>query len=190
MKRNSITTLLVLFMTYGAIAQIPGQKPPEAPLGPEVPHYTMTDDPLEPLVREKDPEKQIRMLDDFAAKHPNPSLLVYIYPLYYQAYGRLQNYQMVIEYAEKLLALGDKADPGIRYGALYARSVAYNNLNSLDPALAAKARERALEGAKLVAVFKKPQNLDDDVFEAQKRRAAIYFQATAGTRRAAASKIE
>src|SRR5260370_29195929 len=92
---------------------------------------------------------------------------------------------MVIEYAEKLLALGDKADPGIRYGALYARSVAYNNLNSLDPALAAKARERALEGAKLVAVFKKPQNLDDDVFEAQKRRAAIYFQATAAGARLA-----
>jgi hypothetical protein len=34
-------------------------------------------------------------------------LLVYVYPLYYQANGAVKNFPKVIEYADKLLALGD-----------------------------------------------------------------------------------
>jgi len=42
------------------------------------------------------------------SKYPNSDLLVYIYPLYYRAYTQLKNPQKVIEYADKLVALGDK----------------------------------------------------------------------------------
>src|SRR5258708_8198551 len=60
---------------------------------------------------EKNPQQQIKCLDDFVAKYPNSALLVYIYPLYYNAYSQLKNWPKVIEYADKLLALQDKAEP-------------------------------------------------------------------------------
>src|ERR1700737_5244093 len=63
---------------------------------------------------ERNPAQQIKMLDDFVAKYPNSALLIYIYPLYYNAYSQLKNWPKVIEYADKLLAM-DKVDPPIRY---------------------------------------------------------------------------
>src|SRR5207253_8679263 len=79
---------------------------------------------------EKVPAVVIKCADDFVAKYPNSDLLVYIYPLYYLAYTQLKNPQKVIEYADKLVALGDKAEPGIRYEALYARDRKSTRLNS------------------------------------------------------------
>ena len=64
---------------------------------------------------EKVPAAIIKCADDFVSKYPNSDLLVYIYPLYYSAYTQLKNPQKVIEYSDKLVALGDKADPGVRY---------------------------------------------------------------------------
>ncbi len=98
---------------------------------------------------EKVPAAVTKCADDFVAKYPNSDLLVYIYPLYYRAYTQLKNPQKVIEYADKLVTLGDKAEPGIRYEALYARALSYAGLNikETDPAakdLATKAREAAL----------------------------------------------
>src|SRR5712692_737175 len=52
---------------------------------------------------EKNPAQQIKLLDDFVSKYPNSALLVYVYPLYYQANGALKNFPKVIEYADKLL---------------------------------------------------------------------------------------
>ena len=56
----------------------------------------------------------------------------------------------------------------------------YNKLNSDDPELAAKAQKRALAGTNLLSSLKRPDTLDANEFEATKRRAAIYFNATAG----------
>ena len=66
---------------------------------------------------EKNPAQQVKALDDFVSKYPNSALMIYIYPLYYQAYSQLKNYPKVIEYADKLVALGEKADAGARYQA-------------------------------------------------------------------------
>jgi len=52
----------------------------------------------------KDPTQQIKQLDDFVSKYPNSALLIYVYPLYYNAYSVLKNYPKVIENADKLLA--------------------------------------------------------------------------------------
>jgi len=134
---------------------------------------------------EKVPAAVIKCADDFVAKYPNSDLLVYVYPLYYRAYTQLKNPQKVIEYADKLVALGDKADPGIRYEALYARALAYASLNitDKDPAakdLASKAREAALLGLKTLDELKKPDNMSAEDFAKQKQQPAILFNYTAG----------
>jgi hypothetical protein len=117
------------------------------------PQYTMAEyNSYQAAAADKNPASQVKALDDFVAKYPNSALLIYIYPLYYQAYSQLKNYPKVIEYADKLAALGEKADQGARYQALYARAFAYNAMiadpanaktAATDPALA----KSALDGA-------------------------------------------
>jgi len=135
---------------------------------------------------EKVPAAVTKCADDFVAKYPNSDLLVYIYPLYYRAYTQLKNPQKVIEYADKLVTLGDKAEPGIRYEALYARALSYAGLNikETDPAakdLATKAREAALLGLKTLDELKKPDNMSAEDFAKQKQQPAILFNYTAGS---------
>jgi hypothetical protein len=131
---------------------------------------------------EKVPAAVIKCADDFASKYPNNDLLVYIYPLYYRAYTQLKNPQKVIEYADKLVALGDKAEPGIRYEALYARALAYASLppKEQDAAAATKAREAAQLGLKTLDELKKPDNMSAEDFTKQKLQPAILFNYTAG----------
>src|SRR5712692_10618784 len=134
---------------------------------------------------EKVPATVIKCADDFVAKYPNNDLLVYIYPLYFSAYTQLKNPQKVIEYSDKLVALGDKAEPGVRYQALYARALSYAGLNikDTDPAakdLATKGREAALLGLKTLDEIKKPDTTSAEDFKKQKLGPSILFNYTAG----------
>ncbi len=127
---------------------------------------------------EKNPAQQIKLLDDFVSKYPNSALLVYVYPLYYQAYGALKNYPKVIEYADKLLALGDKTDAPVRYQAYFARAFAYTNLppaQQQDKDLATKAREAAASGLKTLGDVKKPDNITDADWVKQTQQPKILF---------------
>ena len=91
--------------------------------------YTMAEyNAFQAANAEKNPAQQIKLLDDFVSKYPNSALLIYIYPLYYNAYSLQKNWPKVIEYADKLLALGEKVRPPIRHLASYARAFAYSNL--------------------------------------------------------------
>ncbi|MHB8500502.1 MAG: hypothetical protein ACYDHE_06080, partial [Candidatus Acidiferrales bacterium] len=68
--------------------------------------YTMAEyNAYQAAAAEKNAADQVKLLDDFVSKYPNSALLIYVYPLYYQAYGQLKNYQKVIEYADKVAAL-------------------------------------------------------------------------------------
>jgi len=144
--------------------------------------YTMAEyNSYQACAAEKNPTQQIRCLDDFAAKYPNSALLVYIYPLYYNAYSQLKNWQKVIEYADKLLALGDKVEPPIRYQAYYARAFAYSNMPPNSPeaqAQAPKACEAAKAGLKTLNELKKPDNMSEDDFNKQKQQPATLFNYT------------
>lgn len=148
--------------------------------------YTMAEyNSYQACASEKNPATQVKCLDDFVAKYPNSALLIYVYPLYYQAYGQLKNYQKVIEYADKVAALGDKVEAGIHYQALYAHAFAYNALSatdtawSSDPANAKAAQAAAVEGLKALDALKKPENMTDDAFNTQKKQIQIYFNGTA-----------
>src|SRR6267378_2052839 len=52
--------------------------------------YTMAEyNSYQACAAEKNPQAQVKCLDDFVAKYPNSALLVYIYPLYYNAYSNM-----------------------------------------------------------------------------------------------------
>jgi hypothetical protein len=124
-------------------------------------------------------------LDDFVSKYPNSALLVYVDPLYVQAYGQLKNYKKVIEYADKVIALGSKIDAGGQYQALYAHAFAYNALSASDaawagiPANAKAAQDAAVAGLKALDEVKKPDSMTEDAFNAQKKQIQVYFNGTA-----------
>src|SRR6266852_7200962 len=122
----AITAALCLAISgaSNALAQAPAGQ--DAGAGQQ--KYTMAEyNSYQACAAEKNPQAQVKCLDDFVAKYPNSALLVYIYPLYYNAYSQLKNWPKVIENADKLLAMGDKVEPPIRYSAYYARAFAYTN---------------------------------------------------------------
>jgi len=157
-----------------------------APGVSQAPKYTQAEYNAEQAcAAEKVPAAVVKCADDFVSKYPNSDLLVYIYPLYYRAYTQLKNPQKVIEFADKLVALGDKAEAGIRYEALYARALAYASLNikETDPAakdLATKARDAAQLGLKTLDELKKPDAMSAEDFAKQKLQPTILFNYTAG----------
>jgi tetratricopeptide (TPR) repeat protein len=169
---------LVISGATSAFAQAPAGQ--DAAAGQQ--KYTMAEyNSYQACAAEKNPTAQIKCLDDFVAKYPNSALLVYIYPLDYNAYSQLKNWPKVIEYADKLIALGEKAEPPIRYQAYYARAFAYSNVppNSPDAqAQAPKACEAAKAGLKTLNELKKPDAMSAEDFEKQKQQPAILFNYT------------
>ncbi len=145
--------------------------------------YTMAEyNSYQACAAEKAPATQVKCLDDFVSKYPNSALLIYVYPLYVQAYGQLKNYQKVIEYSDKVVGLGTKIGAGEQYQALYAHCFAYNALSAAqqaDPATAKAARDAAVAGLKALDDVKKPDTMTDDAFAAQKKQIQIYFNGTA-----------
>jgi tetratricopeptide (TPR) repeat protein len=173
----------------GTRAQAAAAPPAGQDAGGAKPQYTMAEyNAYQAAAAEKNPAQQIKALDDFVSKYPNSALMIYIYPLYYQAYSQLKSYPKVIEYADKLVALGDKVDAGARYQALYARAFAYNAIiadpaqaktGATDVALAKSAQAAAVAGLKALDEVKKPESMTDEQFAAQKKQIQIYFNGTA-----------
>jgi tetratricopeptide (TPR) repeat protein len=135
---------------------------------------------------ETNAQMRVKCLDDFVAKFPNSSLMPYVLQLYYTTYNELKNFPKTVDYADKLVALGDKVDAGTRLQALYARSLAFNYAFSdkaPDPDQLNKARAAALEGLKLLNGITKPTNppMTDDQFAEQKKVPTILFNYTAGS---------
>jgi tetratricopeptide (TPR) repeat protein len=143
--------------------------------------YTMAEyNAYQAAAAEKNPAAQLKLLDDFVSKYPNSALLNYIYPLYYKNYWAQKNFPKTIEYADKLLALGDKVTPGERYEAYSVRAYAYNNIQNPDAATAKAAYDAALAGVKSVDTVPKPDGVDDAKFTDEKKRSTIFFYGTAG----------
>src|SRR5271167_3978778 len=118
-KWASLMVLAALSLVLFGARLADAQAPATAGAAPQAaPKYTMAEyNAYQAAAAEKDPAAQIKLLDDFVSKYPNSALLNYIYPLYYKNYGAQKNFPKTIEYADKLLALGDKASPAERYEA-------------------------------------------------------------------------
>src|SRR5215472_473681 len=174
---------VVTLCLFGSLTSLGAQTPAagQDSGGTKAPAYTLVEYNAEQAcAAEKAPATQVKCLDDFVAKYPNSALLVYVYPLYVNAYNQLKNPQKVIEHADKLVAMGDKAEAVVRYQMLYARALAYASLAQTEQtAGAAKAREAALLGLKTLDEVKKPDNVSEEDFRKQKQQPTILFNYTA-----------
>ncbi len=140
--------------------------------------YTMAEyNAYQACAAEKVPATQIKCLDDFVPKYPNSTLLNYVYPLYYQAYGAQKNYLKMIESADKLAALGEKIDALTRFNAYYSHATAYYAMvsdpavgpnASKDVALAKAAQAAAASALKTFEELKKPDGVTDEAWAKQK----------------------
>ncbi len=97
----------------------------------------------------------------------------YIYQMYYQSYFQAKNYAKAIEYTDKLVALGDKADVAQRVQAIQARMQLFAGPGAFDPKAAdahdqlTKQRDAALLGVKLLPDLKKSNaKVTDDQIKA------------------------
>ena len=129
-RRLASAAILTAFCLFGLNARrVCAQDAAAAGAGQQ--KYTMAEyNAYQAAAAEKNPAAQLKLLDDFVAKYPNSALLNYIYTLYYNNYGTQKNFPKTIEYTDKLLALGDKANASERYDAYYVRAYAYNNLQN------------------------------------------------------------
>ena len=133
--------------------------------------------------KEANPQQKIKLLDDFVKAYPNSTLMPYIYRDYYSTYMTLKNYAQAIEYADRMIALGDKIDTTGRLEAYYTRAQAFY-LGMADKALQTpdslnKTRDAALAGLKTLEDLKKPDAVDPPTFEGQKKGVKVLFNAVA-----------
>ncbi len=177
-----LAVIAALCLAISGASNALGQAPAGQDAGAAKQQYTMAEyNAYQAAAAERNPAQQIKLLDDFVSKYPNSALLIYIYPLYYNAYSQLKNWPKVTEYADKLLALGEKAEAPIRYQAYYARAFAYSNLPPTFQDVkdqAPKACEAAKAGLKTLGELKKPDAMSEDDFNKQKQQPAILFSYT------------
>jgi len=143
---------------------------------------------------EKNPTTMAKCLDDFVAKYPNSNLLIYVYPLYIQAYGQLKDYPKVIAYAQKEESLGDKIDATAKFNSYFTQAVAYTTLlgdprfknkEAQDPTLAKAIVDAVGKGLTTLGTVKKPDNVAEDAWGAQVKQ----FKITLNTVGAQASTV-
>src|SRR5438309_8121038 len=170
-----VAALCLVLTSMRALAKAPAAGQDAAAKGPK---YTQAEYNAEQAcAAEKVPAAIVKCADDFVSKYPNSDLLVYIYPLYYQAYSAQKNYLKMIEIADKLAALGDKVDALTRFNAYYSHATAYYAMisdstvgpnASKDAALAKAAQAAAASALKTFEEVKKPDAVTDDGWAKQK----------------------
>ena len=120
--RNHIRNAAIAAVAIGFVLSPARLAARPAPQQSQQPSYTLPEYNAEQAAAaEKDPAQKIKLLDAFVAQFPNSTLLQYIYQFYYTAYYQLKNYSKAIDYCDKLIALGDKADLAVRIQAMQAR---------------------------------------------------------------------
>ena len=181
MKGILLIALVVLVLpARPAAAQDPQQDSSKQP-------YTMAEyNAFQTANAETKPDARIKLLDDFVSKFPNSTLMQYVYALYYPAYTQLKNYPKALEFTDKVVALGDKADPLARLQAIQARVQLFpfvydpKKPDAHDQLI--KERDGALLGIKLLQDLKKPKdsNLTDAQYADQKKPGIALFYGAAG----------
>jgi tetratricopeptide (TPR) repeat protein len=176
---NGTAIILALFVLVTlnagpAAAQAAQQKQPS---------YTMPEyNAFQNCHTEKDPQIRVKCLDGFVAQYPKSTLMEYVDQLYYQAYYQLKNYAKTIEYADKLVALGDKANLGLRVQAIQARIQIFPFAFKADAPDAqtqlTKERDAALLAVKLLDQYK--SSPDSKLTDEQYKAGLALFYASGG----------
>lgn len=147
------------------------------------PSYTMPEyNQFTSCQAEKDPSSKVKCLDSFVKAFPNSTLMQYVDEIYYQTYYQLKDYKDSIAYADKLVALGDKADLARRVQAIQARVQLFPYaFTAQTPDLQdqlTKQRDAALQGAKLLEQYKAAPG--SKLTDAQYKKYLGVFYAAAG----------
>ncbi|HWF40060.1 MAG TPA: hypothetical protein VG322_16160 [Candidatus Acidoferrales bacterium] len=188
MKRRTLNLTAAILTALLSVSMFARPAAAHAAQDQAKPSYTIPEyNAFQAANAEKDPATKIKDLDDFVSKFPNSTLMQYVYQLYFQTYFAMKNYPKTIEYADKLLAMGNKVDPAVALGALQARVQAFSAMQFNPSAPDAtdqltKERDAALEGAKMLEAFPKPANskMSDDDFAKQKKPGIAFFDSAAG----------
>ncbi len=157
---------------------------PRVPQDQAKPGYTLPEyNAYKAADAEQNPQQKVKMLDDFVKTYNNSTLMPYIYRDYYATYMALKNFAQAIEYADRMIALGDKIDATGRLEAYYTRAQAFY-LGISDKALQTpdsltKARDASIAGLKALEDLKKPDAVPADQFETQKKGVKVLFNAIA-----------
>jgi len=180
--KGILFTALVLFCIAALPAAVRGQQADQGKTSYTIPEYNA----FQAARAETNAQNRIKLLDDFVSKFPSSTLMTYVDQLYVSTYTELKNYPKVIEYADKMLAMGDKLDSGTRLQILQTRvqvfPFAFNAKAPDAHDQLVKERDAAKEGADLLAKYPKPADskLTDDQFAEQKKPAIAFFDAAAG----------
>ena len=177
------TGLLLVALGVGAGAgtlRAAQQAAPPADAAAAKPAYTLPEyNQYKAADAEQNPQMKIKMLDDFVKAYPMSSLLPYVYRDYYLTNYALKNFTAVTEYADRMLALGDKVDTQGRLEALVARAqgfyVGQSDKALQTPEAMNKARDAANMGLKTLEEWKKPDAVTADQFEMQKKGMRVQF---------------
>ena len=133
--------------------------------------------------KEANPQQKVKVLDDFVKAYPNSTLMPYIYRDYYTTYMALKNYAQSVEYADRMIALGDKIDTTGKLEAYYTRAQAFylgaGGKDMQTPDALTKARDASVAGLKVLDDLKKPDAVAADQFEQQKKGVKVLFNAVA-----------
>jgi tetratricopeptide (TPR) repeat protein len=175
-----MAAILALFVL---VALTGGPVAAQAAQQSQQPSYTMPEyNGFQNCQGEKDPQIKVKCLDGFVAQFPNSTLMQYVDQVYYQSYYQLKNYPKTIEYADKLVALGDKADLGLRLQAIQARIQLFPFVFKSDAADAqaqlTKEREAAQQAIKLLEQYKSTP--DSKLTDAQYKAALALFYSAGG----------
>jgi tetratricopeptide (TPR) repeat protein len=146
------------------------------------PTYTMQEyNSFQACQAEKDPEAKMNCLDGYMTKYPNSTLIKYIGPAYVAVcnqYAQSKDYTKAIACADRVLALGDKADVSTQLQAVQLRIQAFSAAAATTPpdtAALTKERDAATLAVQQLPKLAKPANVTDDQFDQQKKPIAAYF---------------
>ncbi len=157
---------------------------PQAAQDQAKPTYTLIEfNAYQAADKEQNPQQKIKMLDDFVKTYPNSTLMPYVYRDYYTTYMALKNFAQTIEYADRMIALGEKIDASGRFEAYYTRAQAFyygsGDKTITTPEGNTKARDAASAGLKTIDELKKPDNAAQDQFDQLKKGGRILFNSVA-----------
>jgi len=157
---------------------------PQAAQDQSKPAYTLPEyNAYKAADAEQNAQQKVKLLDDFVKTYPNSSLMPYVYRDYYTTYMALKNYAQVMEYADRMIALGDKIDTTGKLEAYYTRAQAFylgmSDKSLQTPDALTKARDAAIAGLKTLDDLKKPDNVAQEQFDQQKKGVKVLFNAVA-----------
>ncbi len=148
------------------------------------PQYTLAEyNSYKAADAEQNPQAKIKLLDDFVKQYPMSTLMPYIYRAYYLTDYALKNFAGTMDYADRMVALGDKVDTQGQLEALVARAQAYyvgsGDKSLQTPDVQTKARDASVLGLKTLGNWKKPDAMAADAYAQQVKGFTVLFNSIA-----------